>query len=67
MNHICHHGNRRQFVRSAVAGSLLMPGLLSELLAADGGDRSPTWRGQSGRSQAAAFSGQGQESSSFCS
>ena len=27
---------RRHFVRSAVAGSLLMPGLLSELLAADG-------------------------------
>ena len=37
MNHACHCGNRRQFVRSAVAGSLLMPGLLSELLAADGG------------------------------
>jgi hypothetical protein len=37
MNHVCNHGNRRQFVRSAVAGSLLMPGLLSELLAADSG------------------------------
>ncbi len=31
-----HH--RRAFVRSAVAGSLLMPGLLSELLAADAAD-----------------------------
>ena len=29
---------RRGFVQSAVAGSLLMPGLLGELLAADGGD-----------------------------
>jgi hypothetical protein len=29
---------RRGFVQSAVAGSLLMPGLLSELLAADGSD-----------------------------
>ena len=29
---------RRGFVQSAIAGSLLMPGLLSELLAADGGD-----------------------------
>jgi hypothetical protein len=29
---------RRGFVRSAVAGSILMPGLLSELLAADGPD-----------------------------
>jgi len=28
-------GTRRQFVQSAVAGSLLMPGLLSELLGAD--------------------------------
>src|SRR4051812_8147755 len=27
--------NRRQFLRSAVAGSLLMPGLLSQLLAAE--------------------------------
>ena len=30
--------SRRAFVQSAVAGSLLMPGLLSELLAADGAD-----------------------------
>src|SRR5437868_4641673 len=30
--------SRRGFVRSAVAGSLLMPGLLSELLAADSAD-----------------------------
>ena len=37
MNHSCHCGNRRQFVQSAVAGSLLMPGLLSELLASDAG------------------------------
>src|SRR5690349_6313335 len=29
------HPTRRQFVQSAVAGSLLMPGLLSEILAAD--------------------------------
>ena len=39
MHHVCNHGTRRQFVRSAVAGSLLMPGLLSELLAADAGVR----------------------------
>ena len=37
MNHPCHCGNRRQFVQSAVAGSMLMPGLLSELLASDAG------------------------------
>ncbi|MEI8018903.1 MAG: DUF1501 domain-containing protein [Schlesneria sp.] len=37
MNHSCHCGNRRQFVQSAVAGSLLMPGLLSEILASDAG------------------------------
>jgi len=30
--------SRRQFVQSAVAGSILMPGLLSELLAADSND-----------------------------
>ena len=35
MNQFFHHSTRRQFVQSAVAGSLLMPGLLSELLAAD--------------------------------
>ena len=37
MKHPCHCGNRRQFVQSAVAGSMLMPGLLSELLASDAG------------------------------
>lgn len=37
MNHSCQCGNRRQFVQSAVAGSMLMPGLLSELLASDAG------------------------------
>jgi len=35
MNHFSQHATRRQFVQSAVAGSLLMPGILSELLAAD--------------------------------
>ena len=45
MNHCCHQGTRRQFVRSAVAGSLLMPGLLSELLAADAGRTSPVGEG----------------------
>jgi hypothetical protein len=33
-----HHPTRRGFVQSAVAGSLLMPGLLSELLAQDAAD-----------------------------
>src|SRR5262245_32422977 len=33
-----HSVSRRGFVRSAVAGSLLMPGILSELLAADSAD-----------------------------
>ena len=33
-----HSCSRRGFVRSAVAGSLLMPGILSELLAADAAD-----------------------------
>lgn len=33
---------RRQFLRSAVAGSLLMPGILHELLASDAGMASPT-------------------------
>src|SRR4026209_749596 len=33
-----HTFSRRGFVRSAVAGSLLMPGILSELLAADAAD-----------------------------
>ncbi|QEG26774.1 hypothetical protein GobsT_15210 [Gemmata obscuriglobus] len=32
------HPSRRGFVRSAVAGSLIMPGLLAELLAADSAD-----------------------------
>ena len=31
-------GNRRGFLRSAVAGSILMPGILHELLAADQAD-----------------------------
>lgn len=43
MNHISTP-TRRQFVQSAVAGSLLMPGLLSELLAADAA-RSSSSRG----------------------
>src|SRR5258708_7481185 len=33
-----HSVSRRGFVQSAVAGSLLMPGILSELLAADASD-----------------------------
>src|SRR5215204_3263365 len=33
-----HALSRRGFVRSAVAGSLIMPGILSELLAADSTD-----------------------------
>src|SRR5271165_914534 len=33
-----HTPSRRGFLRSAVAGSLIMPGILSELLAADGAD-----------------------------
>ena len=36
MNHLLLDPSRRQFVRSAVASSILMPGLLSELLGADG-------------------------------
>ena len=36
MNHLQLDPSRRQFVRSAVASSILMPGLLSELLTADG-------------------------------
>ena len=36
MNHSQLDPSRRQFVRSAVASSILMPGLLSELLRADG-------------------------------
>ncbi len=35
-------GTRRHFIQSAVAGSLLMPGLLSELLAADAASTSST-------------------------
>jgi len=35
MNQNCCAGTRRQFVQSAVAGSMLLPGLLTELLAAD--------------------------------
>jgi hypothetical protein len=34
-----HHPTRRVAVRSLAAGSLLLPGLLSRLLAADGGDK----------------------------
>ena len=36
MHNAFQFNTRRQFVQSAVAGSLLMPGLLSELLGADG-------------------------------
>jgi len=36
MHNASQFNTRRQFVQSAVAGSLLMPGLLSELLGADG-------------------------------
>ena len=35
-----HAPNRRRFVRSAVASSLLMPGILSEILAADSAEQS---------------------------
>ena len=45
MKHPCHCGNRRQFVQSAVAGSMLMPGLLSELLASDAGRSASSTRG----------------------
>jgi hypothetical protein len=34
-----HAPNRRRFVRSAVASSLLMPGILSEILAADSAEQ----------------------------
>lgn len=35
-------GGRREFVRSFVAGSMLMPGILQQLLADDGGAQDPT-------------------------
>ena len=46
MNQPRPYGTRRQFVQSSLAGSLLLPGLLSELLAADA-ERSSTSGGSS--------------------
>src|SRR6187549_2931647 len=37
MNHLDSSCTRRQMVRSLMAGSLLLPGILSHLMAADGG------------------------------